>query len=792
MKKKNVVFALFLFGLFVLSGSNVSANSEENFDKTLSPYFFVKSDDPEIDRLPLKSTSADVNISGVIADVVVTQVYKNEGNRPLEAIYIFPASTKAAVYGMKMSVGDRTIVAEIRERESARREYLQAKQDGKSASLLEQQRPNVFQMNVANILPNDVIKVELKYTEILVPTDAVYEFVYPTVVGPRYTEMSAVGARPSDNWTKNPYLHQGDEPTYSFDIKVNLAAGVPIRDIGCASHKVNVNYEGSSTASIMLDKNEGSGGNRDYIVKYTLAGGKIETGLLLFEGKTENFFLLMFQPPKKIKKRQVPPREYIFIVDVSGSMRGFPLSISKSLLKDLISNLNSMDKFNVLLFAGGSSVMSEKSVQATHENMGKAINFINRQRGGGGTRLLPALKRALSLPKAEGLSRSVVVVTDGYVAVETEAFDFIRNNLGNANMFTFGIGSSVNRYLIEGMARVGMGEPFVVTKPDKAGFEAHKFRRLIESPVLTDIEIDFGKFKTYDMEPSSIPDLFAQRPVIVFGKWSGKRKGTIQLKGTSGDWKFSDKISVKNVKPLKTNQALRYLWARHRIAILSDYNRLEKRDNRVREVTKLGLEYNLLTAHTSFIAVDNRVRLEDGKPVTVKQPLPLPEGVSDSAVGRGHAFSKGKLLQPQAVSPSVKMGERCFDKKVAKIDSGLAQEGNNLEKSEESMGNSAKLGEITITGDFKNDEVRIVFDNCLKKINECWIAECKQRLRNRTKVGFKLIIDQQGNVIEVRVDEGVNIEKKLEECIIQKLGLLKFSQSIDGVKRTIQVKFVFK
>jgi len=467
MTHKKRIFVILILAVIITTANTSYAQPERDADKTLSPYFLVKSHDPDVDRLPLKSTWAQVNISGVIADVKVTQIYKNEGNKPLEAIYVFPASTRAAVYGMTMTIGERTITAKIREREQARQEYNQAKQAGKSASLLEQHRPNVFQMNVANILPSDIIKVELKYTELLIPTDTVYEFVYPTVVGPRYVDRQSDKAGSSDTWTANPYLHQGVPPTYTFNIAVDIAAGLPIKDITCASHKTGIHYNGPAFATVNLDQSEKRGGNRDFILKYRLSGDKIETGLLLFEGKDENFFLLMVQPPKKVVKSQIPPREYVFIVDVSGSMHGFPLNISKKLLKDLIGNLGSADRFNVLLFAGSSHLMSEQSLPATPQNIMRAINTIERQRGGGGTRLLPALKRALSLPKTEGYSRSIVIATDGYVSVEEETFDLIRSNLGRANMFTFGIGSSVNRHLIEGMARVGIGEPFVITKPEQ-------------------------------------------------------------------------------------------------------------------------------------------------------------------------------------------------------------------------------------------------------------------------------------------------------------------------------------
>ncbi|MCP4682679.1 MAG: trypsin, partial [Desulfobacterales bacterium] len=297
MKNKKEILSLLVLSIIVLAASSAFAQPEKYEDKTLSPYFFVKTDDPQVDQLPLKSTSVDVGVSGVIADVVVTQVYKNEGKRPLEALYVFPASTRAAVYGMKMTIGERTIIAEIKKREDARREYEAAKQAGQSASLLEQQRPNVFQMNVANILPSDVIQVELKYTELLIPTDRVYEFVYPTVVGPRYSNAQADAVNPSEKWIQNPYLHQGEPPTSSFDLMLTLNAGLPIQDITCGTHKTSTNFRGSNIAEVKLDSSERHGNNRDFILQYRLAGGRIESGLLLYEGENENYFMLMLQPP---------------------------------------------------------------------------------------------------------------------------------------------------------------------------------------------------------------------------------------------------------------------------------------------------------------------------------------------------------------------------------------------------------------------------------------------------------------------------------------------------------------
>ncbi len=637
MKPVTRSFVLLITAVFILFstvfGKAMPAPQGESDDKTLSPYFFVKSDDSTVDQLPLKSTSANVNIAGVIADVTVAQVYKNEGKKALEAIYVFPASTKAAVYGMKMTIGKRVIETRINKRDEARRQYEQARDAGKSASLLEQQRPNVFQMNVANIMPGDEIKVQLKYTELIVPTNRVYEFVYPTVVGPRYSNQAEETAPPSERWVKNPYLHTGELPIYAFDINVRVTAGLPVKEITSTSHKVNTVYTGPTNAMVTLDKSEKHGGNRDYVVRYRLDGERIQSGLLLYEGDKESFFLLMMQPPKRVSSAQIPGREYIFIVDVSGSMHGFPLDVSKKLLKNLIGSLRTTDTFNVLLFSGGNSVMSEESLPATPENINNAITLIERQRGGGGTELLPAMKRALSLKRAEGFSRTMVIVTDGYVMVEEEVFDLIRKNLGDANMFAFGIGSSVNRHIIEGMAHVGMGEPFIITKPDEASVKAERFRTMIQSPILTGVKANFNGFAAYEVEPVSIPDILAERPVIVFGKWRGKPQGAITVTGISGEGKYTEAIDVSVVQPSRKNSALRYLWARHRIALLSDYNKLRSDDKRIKEVTDLGLAYNLLTAYTSFVAIDTEVRNVDGKPTTVMQPLPLPQGVSDYAVG---------------------------------------------------------------------------------------------------------------------------------------------------------------
>ena len=785
MKSLRAFWMMVCWSTLFLTASAPQAQPPEPQDKTLSPYFLVKGGDQDLDVFALKATSAEVAIAGVIADVKVTQVYQNQGKKPLEAIYIFPASTRGAVYGMKMTIGQRTIVAKIERKEKARQEYEQAKNEGKSASLLEQQRPNVFQMNVANILPGDEIKVELSYTELLVPTAGVYSFVYPTVVGPRYSNQPEAIAAESDKWVKNPYRHEGEAPPYTFDLKADLAAGLPIQEITCSTHKTNLQYDGPSHAAIQLDPAEKTGGNRDFILRYRLEGGQIESGLLLYQGEQENFFLLMMQPPKRVNLAQIPPREYIFIVDVSGSMNGFPIETSKKLLQDLIGNLRPTDLFNVVLFAGGSTVMSDKSLPATADNIKRALEVIDQEQGGGGTELLPALRGALALPRAEGFSRSVVIATDGYVDVEKEAFDLIRQNLDQANLFAFGIGSSVNRFLIEGLARVGQGEPFVVENPEQASARAAKFRELIQSPVLTGIKVDYGQFQVYDEEPPSIPDVLAERPVVIVGKWRGQPQGQITLTGTAGDQPYQDQFDVAQVKPLPDNAALRYLWARDRIAVLDDYNRLSSDDARIEEVTALGLGYNLLTQYTSFVAIDSEIRLKDGKAVTVKQPLPLPQGVSDLAVGeramKSLGYSGAAHQAPASLpAPTPRVAPR------GKAPSKPVEEARPI-----MVAANVRLDKVAVTAGLKQAAIEKVFNEKKSQLELCYDIALAKNAGLKGTLVLKLSLDRFGKVNKVTVVSGTLAAPELRKCIAAKLSAWRFPAPGTGQPTTVTITLRF-
>ncbi len=633
MSCKHSQWLLLVLGLLLVLCSPVMADDAEATGAQ-SPYFFVKSTEPDLDQLPLKSTRVSATISGVIANVTVVQHYRNEGQRPIEARYVFPGSTGAAVHALSVRLGDRLIEAKIREKQQARVEYQKAKAEGRTTALLEQDRPNVFSMNVANILPNDDVLVELHYTELIAPNDRRYQFVFPTVVGPRY---AGAGTGPVDQGGSGafpaiPYHPEGIPSASKFDLEVQFDSPLAVTDIRSGTHPIKVTGMGYRHSHVTLEAGKPAN-DRDFILDYRLAADRTAGGLKLYQGPDENFFVAVIEPPRVIQPAEINPRDYIFVVDVSGSMHGFPLETAKELLRKLIGSLRPTDTFNVMLFSGSNSMLNESSIPATAANIQAALRTIDGQQGGGGTELVPAIKRVLALPKAPALSRSIIVVTDGYVSFENEVFALVRRNLNNANLFAFGIGSSVNRHLMEGLARAGQGESFIVTKPEEAARQADRLRKMIDAPVLTRLQARFEGIEAYDVEPSVLPDVLAGRPVVIMGKWRATYRrvsATLQLSGekASGPWKQTirtDEVSTDAVE-------LEKLWARSRIRQLTDDEALTGTGELKPAITQLGLKYSLLTQYTSFIAIDKVVR-NQAPLQTVNQPSPLPAGVGNSAIG---------------------------------------------------------------------------------------------------------------------------------------------------------------
>ena len=684
MKKRSKSLVSLLSALLLLTACPfpVHAGEEEDEEKLLAPYFVIQSEGADVstDYFPLKSTEVTTNINGVIAETYVVQTYVNEGDKPINAQYVFPTSSTATVHGMTMEIGSHRVTATIKEKEEAKEEYEEAKEEGKSASLLEQRRPNVFTMDVANVMPGDTARIELHYTELVVTREGVCEFVFPTVVGPRYVtpedagspvadaavpdrEMSTDGSqdgaaegtveeedRPdttvtnddgADGWAASPYLPEGVLPDSEYHITVNLSTGVPIADVSCKSHEIKVEQENGSQARITLANPEDYAGNRDFILKYRLTGESVESGLVLTETNSEKYFFLTVQPPERYVPDDIPPREYIFVLDVSGSMYGYPLDTAKDLIRNLVTGLRDTDRFNLVLFSDDTYLLSTKSLAANSGNVQAAIDLIDEQEGGGGTSMLPALQTAVSVPMKEDVARSVVIITDGYISNEDEIYDLINRNMDAASFFSFGIGCSVNDYLIKGIAQCGMGESFLVTDSEDAAQSAERFASYIEAPLMTGITVDYEGFDVYDVATSTPSILYAQKPLILFGKWRGEPTGTITVSGKAGGEDYVQEIPVADAAVDTEDESIRYLWARTKLDQLAGYGSTRNDDSVKKEITQLGLDYNMTTPYTSFVAVVEEIRNPEGESQDVNQANPLPLQVSNLAVGGGYtAYSE--------------------------------------------------------------------------------------------------------------------------------------------------------
>jgi Ca-activated chloride channel family protein len=627
---------------------------------------------------PLKHTDVKAEISGFLSRVVVTQEFENPFKEKIEAVYTFPLPQNAAVDDMTMIVGDRTVRGKILRREEAQAVYEAAKSNGQTASLLDQERPNIFTQSVANILPGEQIKITISYVETLKYEAGSYEFVFPMVVGPRYVPGAAIGAQgngfaPDTNRvpdasriTPQP-VPEGMRVGHDISLEVTLDAGVPIDALSSKTHDVNVERPDDHRARVSL-KDEATIPNKDFVLRYDVAGKKIEDAVLTHSAGTGGFFTLILQPPERVTVEDVTPKEIVFVLDTSGSMSGFPIEKAKELMKLTLDNLYPYDTFNLITFSGDEHILFPGPVPATKENLQKAQAFLETRQGGGGTEMMKAIKASMDPSDAQDHVRIVVFMTDGYVGNDMEIIGEVQKH-PNARVFAFGIGSSVNRFLLDGMARYGRGEVEYVALNDDGSAAARRLYERVRSPLLTDISIDWNGMPVADVYPKTIPDLFSAKPVILTGRYTAYGRGTIRLKGKMSGHDFVREIPV-DLSSSTQGDALATLWARTRVDDLmsQDFKGAQAgnmQDEVKQAITQLGLDYRLMTQFTSFVAVEEMIVTDGGQPRRIDVPVEVPEGVNRAGVFGQETekdsigFATGRLMSsPMIAAPSQRLVSR--------------------------------------------------------------------------------------------------------------------------------------
>lgn len=606
------------------------------------------SDEPEL--FPLVDTAVSARIVGYVANVAVRQTYNNPFSDSIEAVYVFPLPDNAAVSAMTITVGDRVIKGVIKQRDEARDLYDKAKSEGKTAALLDQERPNVFTQSVANIEPGQDVVVELQYDLTLAYDDGWYELVYPMVVGPRYIPGSpngepTVGGGTSPDTDEVPDASRITPPIrkpnkrsgHDISIDVEIDPGLPIKELESPTHEIDVTASGDAkSTAVRLELKTGKTiPNKDLVVRYRLASNDTGMTVVTHRGKTEGYLSLMFEPPEAPSAADIRPKEIFFVVDASGSMSGSPLTQVKDAMRYAIKNLNPDDTFQIIRFSESSSSLSDHSLTNTKDNRRRALTFIDELAADGGTEMINGVRAALDHADEHHKLRVVCFMTDGFIGNETTVLAEIEKLIDDdTRLFSFGIGSSVNRYLLDRMAEVGRGTVHYMLPAEDPADQIRAFYDRVRSPVLTNIQVDWKGLDVSDVSPSRIPDVFEGQPIRLVARYDKPGKAVVVVRGktASGDVKYE--LPVTLPAAADNNDFVGRLWARAKIRELMAEQYHGPTIETEQAITDLALAHGIVSKYTSFVAVEERVVTEDGTSRTVYVPVEIPEGVSyESTVG---------------------------------------------------------------------------------------------------------------------------------------------------------------
>ncbi len=614
--------------------------------------------DGSVVECPLKHTDVQAEISGFLARVNVTQTFHNPTKEKIEAVYVFPLPHEAAVDRMTLNVGDRKIVGIVKPREEARRVYEQAVAQGQMAALLEQERPNIFTQSVGNLEPGQEVKVTISYVEPLRYDMGEYEFTFPMVVGPRYSpgypvaspqprpaELQEKVSPPAADTTRvpdasrinPPVLKPGYRTGHDIRLTVSLDAGVPVQNLTVTSHRAEVKREGPSRATVTLSPSD-SVPNKDFVLRYDVVGDQPSLAMLAHTGEHsadaarlgKGYFLLMVQPKEDERLKASPPRELVFLCDVSGSMSGEPTAKVREAMNEMLKLCREKDTVQVITFASQTHKLFPKPVPVTPQNMEQAINFSRQLQGGGGTEMLKGVQLAIDEPVDSERVRIIVMLTDGYIGNEAEIIEHVGKNCGDRVRFwAVGIGSSPNMFLIDGVARQGGGMGKKLGLKDDAAALAQEVMTRIQRAQLANVKIDWGSLAVADTYPARIPELWAGRPIVVYGRYQGGGAATITVRGDVEGEPASWPLEVTLPENEPKHDVLAKVWARQKIEDLMQQDYYQDSPAVKETVTALALDYQLLSQYTSFVAVDEQSESTSDAPRPPRRmltPVPLPEG----------------------------------------------------------------------------------------------------------------------------------------------------------------------
>ncbi|MFN6471575.1 MAG: VIT domain-containing protein [Nostoc sp. SerVER01] len=599
---------------------------------------YVQSPQGEKLVFPLKYTEVLAKVAGNLSRVEVIQSFENPFMQPLEAVYIFPLPDEAAVDDMEIKIGDRSIKGNIKKREEAQQIYEKAKQEGRTAGLLEQERDNIFTQSLANIKPGEQINVTIRYTESLKFEAGNYEFVFPMVVGPRYIPGTTIDNSgdtdrvPDASRITPPVVPEGMRSRHDIHLTVEIDAGLPISQVRSPSHQLKIEHSGQ-IVRIQLAR-EDTIPNKDLILRYQVSGQETQSTVLTQTDDRGGHFTIYLIPALSYSIDEIVPKDVVFLVDTSGSQSGDPLQKCQELMRRFINGLNPNDTFTILDFSDRVRQLSKTPLANTAENRAKAIAYINNLQAAGGTEMLSGIRTAINFPTPAGRLRSVVLLTDGYIGNENEILAEVQQHLQVGNrLYSFGAGSSVNRFLLNRIAEIGRGISRIIRHNEPTEEVAEKFYKQINNPVLTNIQISWqGDTESPVIYPKIAPDLFCEQPLVLFGRKQNKVSGNLQISGIAAGGKHYQKTFHLTFEETG-NLAVAQLWGRACIKELMNQMLSFETKTGVEAVTQTALTYQLLSQYTAFVAISDDVRVEPGSEyLSMQVPVEMPEAVSYEGV----------------------------------------------------------------------------------------------------------------------------------------------------------------
>jgi len=621
--------------------------------------------DGAVVELPSLGIDVSADVRGDLATVTVVQTFANPHAKAIHAIYTFPLSETAAVYAMSLEVGRERIKAVVKEKDEARATFEAAKSQGKAASLLTQHRPNVFTQEVANLMPGLPVKVELKYVQAVDKLDGAYQLVVPLVVGPRYEPKDTPAREKLTVYPKvlgpaEAATVDGREERVKFAMRVE--AGMPVVDLQSPTHQLRVD-ETRTGGRVARFANGAARDDRDLIVRYRLAGAQVTAGLTAYRDERGGFFTLMIEPPSlsaAAVRTSAMPREMVFLLDCSGSMNGLPLDASKLFMREALNGLRAGDSFRIIRFSDRANEFTTEPLMATPDNVARGLAYVDSLNGEGGTEMAAGIRQALAAPPSPGVLRLVTFLTDGYIGNEQEVLALVKSLRGEARLYAFGVGSGVNRYLMQKLGEIGHGFTRYMDPTEDPAEVARSLALRLDAPVLTNLAIDWGGLEVTELAPATLPDVFAGHAVRIQGRYTKPGKHTITISGDAGGKRATLPLDVTLPAATDTGHAIPLVWARAKVERLMDELTTpvdlrpgRRDDDHVRgEVTKLGTKFQLVTRWTAFVATSETIVNPDTDGVKVAGvPLPQVKGVSKLAYapsGAETSFAGSSTPEPEA------------------------------------------------------------------------------------------------------------------------------------------------